>query len=475
MIQVKSLKSLNDNSSTLFLSATKKQLGELKLTSNMIAFLTAFEEGETMKKVILGSQVIANFKPSNKSEKHLQIEEFRKFGDQAVKLLNANKSDQVQIVENKQSAELIAAFIEGIILSNYQFLKYFSDAEKRANKLSQINLINSSLASKDIKELINLCEAVYFGRDLVNEPVNFLDAEELAKQAKSLEKLKVKVTTFDKRKIASLKMGGLLAVNKGAIKPPTFSILEYKPTKAKNKKPYIFVGKGVVYDTGGANIKVANFMDGMKSDMGGAAAVIGAIQAIASNKLPIHVIGIVPATENRINGEEYVSGDVIKMHNGKTVEVLNTDAEGRMILADGLSYAAKYNPELVIDLATLTGAAVRAVGSHGIVCMGNADEKTKNKLKEAGNDTYERLVEFPFWDEYGDMIKSNIADIQNLGGPVAGAITAGKFLSHFVDYPWMHFDIAGPALLNKDEPYKPVGGTGAGIRLLYSFIKSVSK
>jgi leucyl aminopeptidase len=277
---------------------------------------------------------------------------------------------------------------------------------------------------------------------------------------------------FDKSKIKALKMGGLIAVNRGSIDPPTFSVMEYKPKHAKNKQPIILIGKGVVYDTGGVSLKpTPNSMDMMKCDMAGAAAVAGTLYAVAKAKLPIHVIGIVPATDNRPGENAYVPGDIITMHSGLTVEMVNADAEGRMILADALSYAKKYKPELVIDLATLTGAAVAAIGTSGVVSMGTADEKTKNALKQSGDAVYERLAEMPFWDDYDDMIKSDIADMKNLGGPYAGAITAGKFLARYIDYPWMHFDIAGPAFLTAKEAYRVKGGTGVGVRLLFNFLK----
>jgi len=196
--------------------------------------------------------------------------------------------------------------------------------------------------------------------------------------------------------------------------------------------------------------------------------------AIAKEKLPLYVIALVPATDNRPGGNAYTPGDVITMHSGLTVEVLNTDAEGRMVLADALSYAQKYNPELVIDIATLTGAALAAIGKYGTVAMGTADEATKNKLKESGNNVYERLVEMPFWEEYGELIKSSVAEIKNTGGAYAGAITAGKFLAHFINYPWMHLDIAGPAFITTADPYKPLGGTGVGVRLFFDFFKNQS-
>jgi leucyl aminopeptidase len=249
--------------------------------------------------------------------------------------------------------------------------------------------------------------------------------------------------------------------------------MEWKPKNAKNKQPIVLVGKGIVYDTGGLSLKpTANSMDLMKTDMGGAGTVIGAMNAIASNKLPVYVVALVPATDNRPSGNAYAPGDVITMHDGTSVEVLNTDAEGRLILADALSYAKKYNPELVIDLATLTGAAAYSVGHYGIVSMHKNSEKDFNSLKKSGNKTHERLAEFPFWSDYDELIKSDIADIKNIGGPAGGAITAGKFLAHFVDYNWIHLDIAGPTFTKTKYGYRGKGATGMGVRLLYHFVKN---
>lgn len=324
-------------------------------------------------------------------------------------------------------------------------------------------------------EIYNVCQAVSFSRDLVNEPVSYLTAQQLGEEIKqSAKKYNYKAEVLGKKQIEALKMGGLLAVNKGSFDPPTFSILEWKPKNAKNEKPFIIVGKGVVFDTGGLSLKpTPGSMDLMKSDMGGAAAVIGAMQAIAANKLNIHVIALVPSTDNRPGNKAYAPQDIVTMHDGTKVEVLNTDAEGRMILADALSYAKQFNPQLVIDLATLTGAAHAAIGEYGIVSMGNASSTFKNKLNLSGNKVFERLVEFPFWDEYGELVKSDIADIKNLGGPVGGAITAGKFLEHFTDYDYIHLDIAGPAYISKTDAYRTKGGTGVGVRLLYDFFKSL--
>jgi leucyl aminopeptidase len=249
--------------------------------------------------------------------------------------------------------------------------------------------------------------------------------------------------------------------------------MEYKPAKAVNKKPIVLVGKGVVYDTGGLSLKpTANSMDFMKCDMAGGATVGGILYAIAKAKLPVHVIGLVPSTDNRPSGNAYAPGDVITMMGGKTVEVLNTDAEGRLILADALTYAKRYKPELVMEFSTLTGAASAAIGQYGIVCMGNVDKKTNEALHTSGYNVYERLAEFPFWEEYDELLKSDIADLKNIGGPTAGAITAGRFLAQFIDFPYMHFDIAGPAFNKGNDSYRVKNGTGVGVRLIFDFLRN---
>ncbi len=311
-------------------------------------------------------------------------------------------------------------------------------------------------------------------RDMVNEPVAALNAAKLAEEIEKMGKLSgAKVEILNKKKIEALKMGGLLAVNKGSIDPPSFTIMDWKPKKAVNKKPYILVGKGVVFDTGGLNIKTGDYMYNMKCDMAGAAAVACTIYAIAKANLPVHVIALVPATDNRLNGNAYVNGDVITMHDGTKVEIINTDAEGRMILADALSYAKKYDPKLVINVATLTGAAARAIGKYGIAAMQSKAEKEIDEMKLSGENVSERLVEFPLWKEYGELIKSEVGDIKNIGGTDGGAITAGKFLEHFTDYPFIHLDIAGPAFTEKSYNYFPSGGTGFTVRLLFDFIRNM--
>jgi len=398
-------------------------------------------------------------------------EALRKSGHDIFELLK-NDSSSVQIDGN--NAESIFLVMEGLVLSSYQFLKYFTDKKEKSAKLKTAFTTNKNV---DINKVNTITDATNWAKELVNEPLSYLTAERLASDVKTkCEKVGIKVEILKKSKITALKMGGLLAVNKGSIDPPTFTVLEWKPKNAKNKKPIVLVGKGIVYDTGGISLKpTTNSMDFMKSDMGGAAAMAGTIYGAAKLKLPLHIITLIPATDNRPSGNAYVPGDVITMMDGTTVEVLNTDAEGRMVLADALTYAKKYKPELVLDAATLTGSAVAAIGTFASISMGNAKDKELKALENAGTATYDRVVTFPFWDDFNDMLKSPIADLKNLGGPYAGMITAGKFLEHFTDYPYIHIDIAGPAFTHKKEGYRGQGGTGAGVRLLIEFLSQKAK
>jgi len=397
-------------------------------------------------------------------------EYLRKAGKEICVALNKDKASTLQITSADDNPELLLALAEGILLSNYQFLKYKTSPVK--NSLHKLFFLSDKIKPHEVNELNNLCEATLLARDLVNEPVSYLTAEQLSEEIKKTgNDSGFSVDILSKVKIEELKMGGLLAVNKGSVNPPTFNILEYKSPVAKNSFPIILIGKGVVYDTGGLSLKPTESMALMKCDMAGAAVVIGALTAAAKNKLPLHLIGLIPATDNMPGENAITPGDVITMYSGKTVEVLNTDAEGRLILADALSYANQYNPELVVDFATLTGAALRAIGPEGIVVMGTASETVKQKFKQSGNEVYERLVEFPLWEEYEEQLKSDIADLKNIGGSNAGAITAGKFLEKFVDYEWLHFDIAGSAFLSATDSYRGKNGTGAGVRLVYDFLK----
>ena len=404
-----------------------------------------------------------------------RLEECRKAGDKVGGLLNSQRAGKVVIFDQENCPDEVLAFTEGMALGNYQFLKYKKDKEKK-NTLKKLDVYSESLKNEGnekarIGHLNILTEAVFRCRDLINEPVSFLTAEVFSREIEKLGKeCGAKVEVLKRKKLEALQMGGILAVNQGSHEPPTFTVLEWKPVKAVNNKPIIFVGKGIVFDSGGMNLKPGDSMLNMKDDMSGAAAAALAVYAIARAKLPVHVIGLMPATDNRPGPRAMVPGDVIKMHNGMSVEVLNTDAEGRLILADALSYAGKFKPELVIDMATLTGAAVRTLGKYASAGMESGAAEELLELIESGFSAFERIVELPMWEDYGELIKSELADLKNVGPPDAGTITAAKFLEKFTSYPYIHLDIAGPAFIDKADSYRSAGGTGYGIRLLFDFI-----
>jgi leucyl aminopeptidase len=403
-------------------------------------------------------------------------EELRRASYNMRRLIKGNNHSDLVITSENVYDEAIIDFTEGLLLSFYSFDKYKTKEEEgvKQNYPARL-LLNGNLADSDIKWLAELTNAVYFTRDLINEPVNHLNATNLSEEIKKIgESAGFKVEVLNKGKIEALMMGGLLAVNKGSVDPPVFCILEWKPANYLNKNPVVLVGKGIVYDTGGLNIKTGDFMDGMKGDMAGAATVTGVLHTIASTGIPLHVIGLIPSTDNRPGGNAYAQGDIITMYNKLTVEIGNTDAEGRLILADAISYASKYSPELIIDIATLTGSAAMTFGNQAIAVMTNADRKYFKLLEECGMAVYERVAELPFWDEYGELLKSDVADLRNIGGRAAGAIIAGKFLEKFAEFPLIHMDIAGTEMLKKDDYYRLKNGPASGLRLLATFLKRLA-
>jgi len=315
-------------------------------------------------------------------------------------------------------------------------------------------------------------EAQCMARDMVNLPGNYLQAEDISKTAvASGKKYGYAVTVLRKKEIEALKMGGLLAVNQGSTHPPTFTVMDYKP-KGKAKAVVALVGKGVTFDSGGISIKPSEGMGEMKSDMAGAAAVIGAVEAAARLALPVRVIGLVPATDNMPDGSAQKPGDVITTYSGITVEVGNTDAEGRLILADALSYAKeKYSPDVLIDVATLTGACIVALGYRVAGIFSNSDSLAA-EISGAGEVSGEKVWRLPLWELYDEQIKSDVADVHNTGGRGAGTITAAKFLQKFTDghKKWAHIDIAGPSFSSKGS-LNIKGGTGFGVRLLVELMK----
>jgi leucyl aminopeptidase len=278
---------------------------------------------------------------------------------------------------------------------------------------------------------------------------------------------------MDSEEIERLGMNGLRFVGKGSVQPPRFVVMEYNGAE-KGKRPVVIVGKGITFDSGGISLKPREGMEQMKDDMAGAAAVIGTMQAVATLKLPVNLVGLVPAAENMPDGRSYKPGDVVVTMSGKTVEINNTDAEGRMVLCDALHYAQRYRPKALIDLATLTGACLVALGTQASGIMGN-DQGLHEALKRAGQTTGERVWELPLWDEYGEAMKSDIADMKNSGGAHAGTITAAWFLKQFVGKAkWAHLDIAGTAWEEKGKHYLPKGATGVGVRLLVEYLRGLS-
>ena len=463
------LSNISSNDDIIFLYPDKSSFQSGNFSKEEIDFITTKTEDEKTEDFTYSRLNQLFYFVKVDGDNSNQLEKLRKSGDAIQLSLNQNKKTSVA-VSGQGTNKQIAALCEGICLGNYQFIKYKKETE--SNSLTAIKVEDGFLSKGEVNSLNTVIESVNFCRDLINEPIIKLNAVQFAERVeKKASETKIKAEVFNKTKIESLKMGGLLAVNRGSIDPPTFTILEYKPENAVNEKPIVFVGKGVVYDTGGLNIKTANYMDNMKSDMSGAAAMASVSIAIAKAELPIYFVTLLPATDNRLNGNAYASGDVITMYNGSTVEVLNTDAEGRMILADALSYATQYDPELVIDMATLTGSAVRALGSNAIAGMQVNARSYTDLVIESSFNVFERVAELPMWDDYKDQLKSDIADQKNIGGAEAGAITAAKFLEAFTAYPYIHLDIAGPAYTTKRDSYRNVMGTGVGVRLLFDFAK----
>jgi leucyl aminopeptidase len=377
--------------------------------------------------------------------------------------------------------ETVHTVVEGALLGLYKYDKFLTkqpDAKK--GQIKEVRFVSSDEGFQGrlksaLETAVTVVEGVELARNLTNAPSNEVSAETIAKEALAIaKKYGIKTVVFGRKEIEQHKMGGLLAVNQGSAREPRFIIMEYN--EQKRRLPlYVIVGKGVTFDSGGLSIKPAAAMEEMKMDMAGAAAVLGAMQVVARLKLPVRLVGLIPATDNMSGEAALCPGDIIRIANGKTVEVLNTDAEGRLILADALVYAQRYKPVGCIDLATLTGACVVALASHATGMMGTS-QAIKDGLRAAGEKTYERVWELPLYDEYDAMLKSSIADLKNIAGRWGGAITAAAFLKAFVgDMPWVHLDIAGTAMLEEATDYAPKGGSGVGVRLLTAFFRDLAQ
>jgi leucyl aminopeptidase len=371
--------------------------------------------------------------------------------------------------------KLMESFVIGLLLGVYEFnqfktlerdkIKEIEEVVLLGEKDEEIKIIDNGLRSGQI-----ISEAVYMARDLVNGPSNQITPTLLAEKAMETAKDHgMEVQVLEVSQAEAMGMGAFVAVAKGSQEPGKFIVLEYN--KGKGLDTIALVGKGITFDSGGISIKPSENMDRMKDDMSGAAAVLATMRTASKLRLPIHLVGIMPATENLPSGKAYKPGDILRTLSGQTVEVISTDAEGRLILSDALTYSLRYQPKAIIDLATLTGACVIALGDYVIGLFGN-DESLLKRIEEASVRTGEKVWRMPLWDEYFDYLKSDAADFRNVGTRAAGAIIGAIFLSKFVEkVPWVHLDIAGPASIEKERPYTPRGGTGAGVRLLIQMLR----
>jgi leucyl aminopeptidase len=375
--------------------------------------------------------------------------------------------------------ETLAALLAfGAALRNYEFRKYLTkqrsdDDNNGADKLQKIviHCADPDKARAAFARHQAVVNGVVIARDLVNEPANVLGPVEFADRVRELEEVGVEVEILDAEELAKLKMGALLAVAQGSIRPARMGVLQWHGAKSKRAKPVCFIGKGVVFDTGGISIKPAAGMEDMKGDMGGAACVVGLMHALAERKANVNAVGLIGLVENMVSGTATRPGDIVTAHSGQTVEILNTDAEGRLVLADLISYAQeRFKPRLMIDLATLTGAIMVALGKEYAGLFSN-DDKLAGDLLDASLTTGEKMWRMPLDKAYDKMVESKNADIKNIGGRWAGACTAAAFLKYFVkDTPWAHIDLAGTAMDAPKSDINPSWGSGWGVRLLDRFV-----
>jgi leucyl aminopeptidase len=405
--------------------------------------------------------------------------EYQNIGGKVISEIKLAKEINVVFSNEDQTLEnYYFNFFLGCFLKKYYFTKYKTIFKKNEKIKEKINLLitssNKNFFIKIKNDIENIVNGVFLTRDLVSEPPNYLNPEKFVSEIKKLSKLGLKVDIFDYSMMKKIGMNALLGVAQGSKNLPYFVTITWKPNNSKNKKPISFIGKGVCFDTGGISLKPAKFMEDMKYDMAGAGTVIGLMKTLALRKSKSYVIGAVALVENMPGGSAQRPGDIVKSYSGKTIEVLNTDAEGRLILADAIYYIdEQHKPELIVDLATLTGAIVVSLGSEYAGLFSNND-KLSEKLIKAGEIENEKLWRFPLHKNYDKLMDSKIADIQNInysGG--AGSITAAQFLQRFLknSTPWAHLDIAGMAWTKKDLDIIPTGATGYGVKLLNKFVE----
>jgi leucyl aminopeptidase len=381
----------------------------------------------------------------------------------------------VEPAKGREAAQAAADLAYGVRLRSYRFDKYRTK-EKPEHKpsLQELTFLVEDIAAAEtaFEPLDKIAEAVFFTRDLVSEPANVIYPETLAEEARKLASLGVEVEILDEKQMKTLGMNALLGVAQGSARPPRLIIMQWKGNpRARNKAPLAFLGKGVTFDTGGISIKPAGGMEDMKWDMGGAGVVIGLMKALAGRKARVNAVGIAGCVENMPSGTAQRPGDIVKSMSGQTVEVINTDAEGRLVLCDALWYCQdRFKPQFMIDLATLTGAIIVALGHEHAGLFSNNDQLAE-RLIAAGKAVDEKLWRMPLADAYDKMLDTDAADMKNIGGRDAGSITAAQFLHRFINgVPWAHLDIAGTTWSKKDAPTVPKGATAFGVRLLDRFV-----
>ena len=376
--------------------------------------------------------------------------------------------------DDSSTAQAVA---EGFLLGRFDMTDYKSNDKKNSNMNESVcfysaNKAGTSAIEKGMKRGQIIANSVISARRLAFHPGNVITPITFAEEAKSISrKNRLKIRVLDEKQIKKEKMNALLAVAQGSDRPPRFVMLEYRKGKA-DQKPVVLIGKGITFDSGGISLKPPLDMDEMKGDMTGGAIVLATMMAISQLKIPLNVVGIIPLAENMPSGKALHPGDIIKSRKGKTIEIINTDAEGRLILADALDFANKYKPQAVIDIATLTGAALYVLGYAAAPILGN-NKQLMDAIRAASEKSAEKVWEMPLWDEYRELVKSSIADLKNSGGKSAGTITAAAFLENFIgNWPWAHIDIAYVDLEKNGKPYIPKGASGFGVRLLIELLSN---
>jgi len=475
-------KSQESKNGAVFFSATKEvdRLLDGLLTSIYANGEFKANPGEiteiyTMGKLVARRVIMVGLGNAETLEGHI----FRRAAGIAVRFAQNKGAHTVALALDADASEGLQAAVEGALLGVYHFKKYLT-SQSNTLGIESLQFVSKNADSATLqtafKQGIVMAEATNFARDLVNEQPAVLTPTELANRASAMARqFQLECTILEQPQIAELGMGGLLAVAKGSAEPPRFIILRYRGAPQSTEKEIALVGKGITFDTGGISIKPAAGMESMKGDMGGGAAVIGAMQIIAALKPAINVLGLVPTSENMPDGASYHPGDVLRLMNGKTIEIINTDAEGRLALADALSYAVHEGCSPIIDIATLTGGCVVALGGKRGGLFSN-DEDLSAALMTTSATTGEKFWPLPLDDEYAEFIESHIADVKQTGGRYGSAITAAKVLEHFVgEASWAHLDIAGMELVEGRGSFIEPGASGMGARALATFVLQQAK